>query len=64
MPQNCAVRAGNWKLVESPTSKAWELYDLAADGTETTNLAARHPDVVQDLVARWKQWADRCGAKR
>ncbi len=50
-PQNRALRSGNWKLVESPATKAWELYDLAADGTETTNLAASHPDLVKDLAA-------------
>jgi arylsulfatase len=63
VPLNRAIRSGNWKLVESPESKAWELYDLAADGTETENLAARYPDIVKDLAARWQRWADRCGAK-
>jgi arylsulfatase len=63
VPQNRAIRAGHWKLVESPTSMAWELYDLAADGGETTNLAVKHPDVVKDLAAKWQAWADRCGAK-
>jgi arylsulfatase len=63
VPQNRALRAGNWKLVESPASKAWELYDLADDATETRNLAALHPDVVKDLAAKWQEWAARCGAK-
>jgi len=63
VPQNRAIRMGNWKLVESLRSKTWELYDLAADGTETENLAAKFPEVVQDLAARWQQWADGCGAK-
>lgn len=63
VPKNRALRSGKWKLVESPTTKAWELYDLAADGTETTNLAASHPDIVKDLAAQWQRWAERCGAK-
>jgi arylsulfatase A-like enzyme len=29
-----------------------QLYDLAADLGETTNVAARHPEVVRDLAAR------------
>jgi len=63
VPQNRALRAGDWKLVESPASKVWELYDLATDGTETTNLAEKNPDVVKDLAAQWQRWADRSGAK-
>ena len=62
-PLNRAIRSGDWKLVESPASKAWELYDLAADGAETTDLAAEHPQLVQELTERWQRWADRCGAK-
>lgn len=38
-----AVRAGNWKLqVNARQNKVW-LYDLAADPTETRNLAAAQP---------------------
>ncbi|MFM7348977.1 MAG: sulfatase-like hydrolase/transferase [Erythrobacter sp.] len=38
-----AVRAGNWKLqVNGKQQKAW-LFNLAADPTEQTNLAAREP---------------------
>ncbi len=62
-PSNRAIRSGDWKLVESPASKTWELYDLAADGTETTNLAAQNPDVVKRLAEQWRRWAERCGAK-
>ena len=49
-----AIRAGDWKLV-SPKGGAWELYDLKTDRTETVDLAARHPDRVKSLAARWKR---------
>lgn len=62
-PQNRSLRSGKWKLVESPKTKAWELYDLAADATETNDLAAQRPDTVKELAAKWDQWATRCGAK-
>jgi len=62
-PQNRAICEGRWKLVESPATKRWELYDLDADGTETVNLAADHPAVVKDLADKWDGWAKRCGAK-
>src|SRR5690606_19027092 len=35
----------------------WELYDLANDRTETTDLAAEHPDRVAELAAGWEQAA-------
>ncbi|MET0826837.1 MAG: hypothetical protein ABWZ89_10005, partial [Acidimicrobiales bacterium] len=37
----------------------WELYDLEADPSETTDLADRHPAVVADLVTRWWDEAER-----
>ena len=62
-PRNDALRAGRWKLVNAGHGKPWELYDLEADGTETTNRAGDHPDVVRDLSARWQAWAKRVGVK-
>jgi len=55
---NKAVRAGRWKAVAAH-SGPWELYDLEADRTELTDLAARHPDRVQELAAAWDAWAGR-----
>jgi arylsulfatase len=41
--------------------KPWELYDISCDRCELTDLAAAHPDVVQELGAAWKAWAERVG---
>ena len=55
-----AVREGDWKLVRRDLAKAakegspapaWQLFDLARDPKETTDLAAAHPDVVARLAA-------------
>jgi arylsulfatase len=59
---NCAVRRGRWKLVRK-YAQDWELYDLDTDRTETSDLAAAHPDRVGALAAAWQSWADRCGVK-
>jgi arylsulfatase len=55
---NRAIRDGDWKLV-AKENKAWELYDLAADRTEMNDLAAKFPDKVRELSAKWDAWATR-----
>ena len=44
-----AVRTGSWKGVRTPVRDAIEVYDLDADVSETTDLAAQHPDVAARL---------------
>lgn len=56
---NRAVRDGQWKLVAKAPSGPWELYDMAADRTETQDLAANHPEIVARLRAQWEVWAKR-----
>jgi arylsulfatase len=59
---NHAIRSGDWKLV-AERSKEWELYDLAADRSETVNLASALPERVEALAQVYDQWADRAGAR-
>ncbi len=65
------IRRGDWKLIEKGASYYdWEnqelqLYDIANDPSETLNLAAENPDVVNELrsrLAHHKQFA-RTGEK-
>jgi arylsulfatase len=56
---NAAVRVGDWKLVRRGHEGAWELYDMKADRTEMNNLAAKQPEKVAELTARWEAWARR-----
>ena len=57
---NRAVHAGDWKLV-SRYPGPWELYNLATDRSELTNLAGQYPARVGELSALYEQWAKRCG---
>jgi arylsulfatase A-like enzyme/sucrose-6-phosphate hydrolase SacC (GH32 family) len=55
-----AVRVGDWKLV-ALRNAGWELYNLAVDASETTNVAAEHPAKVRELKALWNTWAKGVG---
>ena len=56
---NCAVRQDNWKLVcKFPGD--WELYDLVVERTEINDLAAKHPQKLEELAGLYRDWADRC----
>ena len=43
------VRQGRWKLIYQQSDQSFELYDLEADISETTNLAKRLPGKVDEL---------------
>ncbi len=48
-----AVRSGsgNWKAVKAGKAGAWELYDLAADPSETEDRSADHGDLLKRMQA-------------
>ncbi len=43
-----------------PTPANWQLFDLSADYGETTDVAAQHPEVVADLIAKHDAWWKEC----
>ncbi len=57
-----AIRQGPWKLIlgsgsggrgtpkSKPGDKPYQLYDMDADISETTNLAEKHPEIVERLT--------------
>lgn len=59
---NRAAREGDWKLVAKGPAGKWELYDMAADRTETRDLAATEPAKLKELIAKWEAWAKRAHA--
>ena len=54
-----AVRYGDWKLVTLGPKRQWELYNIKNDRTETNNVAAKHPDLVEKLKNKWNEWANK-----
>ncbi|MEM9280207.1 MAG: arylsulfatase [Verrucomicrobiota bacterium] len=70
-----AIRRGDWKLIFCPGSGGWsdprpgrvdmsgmpenQLYHLGKDRSETNNLVAEHPEIVEELTALMADYVDR-----
>ena len=51
---------GNWKILRLPVPLAsgdWQLYDLSKDPGETTDLSAEFPEIRQELISLWENYA-------
>lgn len=51
------VRQGQWKYALNVTEGREELFDLAADPLEQTNVAPQHEPIARELRGRVKAWA-------
>ena len=59
-----ALRKGDWKAsnINRPFGTAsWQLFNLAEDPGETNDLAAEHPQRLQQLIDAWLRYAQRGG---
>jgi arylsulfatase len=59
MGQRRALRLGDWKIVRDAGPRqagSWQLFNLATDLGETTDLAAKEPARLEALVKRWEEW--------
>lgn len=50
-----AVRQGKWKLVVQANTRPL-LFDLEADASEKKDLFEKHPDIANELLAKWTAW--------
>lgn len=57
-----AVREGDWKLIEWYEDGSHELFNVREDIGEEHNLAAEHPEKVQELAAKLAAWRKETGA--
>ncbi|MBT3381645.1 MAG: sulfatase [Lentisphaerae bacterium] len=58
----CAIRKGDWKLIEFFEDDSIELYNLADDISETHNVASGHPEIVEELLVELHDWQHDVGA--
>ena len=49
-----AVRWKQWRM--TGYSNAWHLFDIDADPKEERDLAAAHPEIVEEMEKRWEAW--------
>ncbi len=49
--KRCAIMTGRWHLIRGE-----ELYDMEEDPGQTENVAAAHPDVVEQLRSAYEEW--------
>jgi len=57
------IRAGDWKLIKRYDGKTYELFNLKDDLSETTDLAGKRPDKVEELDATLVAHLKAVGAK-
>lgn len=54
------IRRGPWKATLTPKPYGtgdWELFDIANDPAEQKNLSAEHPEIFDQLVTAWEEYA-------
>lgn len=58
------VREGDWKLIYYWEDKSLELYDLAKDPSEQTDLALQNPQVTKRLTADLLKYLEKTGSNQ
>jgi arylsulfatase A-like enzyme len=58
-----AVREGPWRLIQFQEDGRMELYNLAADVSESADLASRYPERVNRMKQRLENWRRAVGAQ-
>lgn len=51
-----AVRKGKYKLLRTKPGQSFQLFDLEQDLGESTDLAAKHPDITRQLKQAYETW--------
>ena len=51
-----AMRNGDWKILVNADGSGAELYNLANDRNETTNVISEHPEIATTMIRQVQQW--------
>ncbi|QZT38337.1 arylsulfatase [Halosquirtibacter xylanolyticus] len=60
------IRCGDYKLTNIGSAMhygddIWRLYNLKDDPSETIDISRSHPDIVKDLLIKWKEYKEEVG---
>ncbi|WP_298861619.1 sulfatase [uncultured Gimesia sp.] len=58
-----AVRKGKYKLLRTKHDQPYMLFDLKQDLGESTDLAAKHPEITRQLKQAYESWIDDTNSK-
>ena len=61
--KSSAIRAGDYKLIDFYTQNRLELYNLATDPKESTNILKEYPVIADILLKKLKRWKKENGIK-
>ena len=51
-----SIRQGDWKLIRRSGNEPWQLYNLANDLSESSDLATKRPEITMELVSKFEKW--------
>ena len=52
-----AARWEDWRLYKKYENDSWQLFDLKSDPREERDLAAKHPDIVEQMAEKHAAWS-------
>lgn len=58
-----AMRKGKWKIISQAPEFEWELFDLAEDPTELNEIGAQNPQVLEEMIHDYTNWAQQVGVR-
>ncbi|MBT5030999.1 MAG: arylsulfatase [Proteobacteria bacterium] len=64
MGGDSVLMENNWRIVRPASANHWELFNMAVDPSETTDLSAEEPEMLADLVSKYEVHAQATGILR
>lgn len=58
--ERALISSEGWKIVRPGNKTGWELYNLNSDRSEQHNLASEYPQVLEEMILKYEEWAERC----